>query len=71
MFNTVPVPDYMLREISQELQSYHETEYIIKGLTGYNLNSLKDLFLLGYTLKRPDIELTPHELELLLAKEKI
>lgn len=46
------------RAIRETIEKYALLEHQIKELTGFNLEALRDLFAMGYTLKRPDHDLT-------------
>lgn len=48
-----PSPTDRYFEISRELRKYEELEIEIKQLSGFNLDCLKQLFAMGYTLQSP------------------
>lgn len=57
------VPSERIVDICQELQRYEKLEIEVKQLTGHNFESLRNLFLLGYTLQHPTAtELTFREI---------
>ena len=50
------------------LQRYEKLEIEIEQLTGFNLEALRDLFAMGFTLKRPEHELTLSQLARIIEK---
>lgn len=50
------------------LQRYEKLEIEIKQLTGFSLEALRDLFAMGYTLRRPEYDLTLSELARIIEK---
>ena len=56
---------YLLRDgtdLVNTLVKYEELEMEIKQLTGFNLKQLKALFAMGFTLKRPEYDLSINQL---------
>ena len=54
--------------LSRELRKYEELEIQIKQITGFNIECLKQLFAMGYTLKSPDHEPTLTEVAKMIEK---
>lgn len=47
-----------IEPMSKTIREYEELNHSIKALTGFDLITLRELFAMGYTLKRPDYDLT-------------
>ena len=50
--------DWNYARLSYELDRYHQLEHTIKLLSGYSLESLKQLLARGYTLEPPNYDAT-------------
>ena len=57
-----PFSEERYMQLSKELRKYEELEIQIKQLTGLNIECLKKLFAMGYTLKYPDYDMTLTEM---------
>lgn len=50
------ISDWNYVRVAYELDRYHQLEHIIHLLSGYSLETLKQLFARGYTLEPPNYD---------------
>ena len=60
-----------IEPMSKTIREYEELNHSIKALTGVDLFTLRDLFVMGYTLKHPDHELTATQLAKIAERMRI